>query len=333
MSYVCVKPITLLGNNYKPGELIRDGHILPTRERALLRTGCIAEVTGATEFPVAELVQVETGEEVTFSVPVIQEIDGDTAQVMSVPLTEGDMQQVFAIMQMNADEAAKAIKDVKSENILVVLHATDSRVTVKRAAKSQAEELLLDDKAILTNDQAKQRTCQQKARKYQKRRSQQNTRKRPKHRQKGKVMPHEKTYTYNPEKIGEQGVDRMRFELGDTMVEGAEETSALSNEEYTAIIAAKKTWKRAKLAALESIMRRFGMEVNTTVGPLKLEMQARAEFWRKQYEQLKKSVEPTRYQRPEKLLRNRAQTEAIIFMVVCTIMCTQRRRGRARSFI
>ena len=91
-----------------------------------------------------------------------------------------------------------------------------------------------------------------------------------------------KTYTYNPEKIGEQGVDRMRFELGDTMVEGAEETSALSNEEYTAIIAAKKTWKRAKLAALESIMRRFGMEVNTTVGPLKLEMQARAEFWRKQ---------------------------------------------------
>lgn len=33
----------------------------------------------------------------------------------------------------------------------------------------------------------KQRTCQQKARKYQKRRSQQNTRKRPKHRQKKAV--------------------------------------------------------------------------------------------------------------------------------------------------
>lgn len=155
MSYVCVKPITLLGNNYKPGELIQDGHILPSRERALVRTGCIAEVTGSTELPVAELVQVKAGEEVTFSVPVVQESDGDTAQVMGVPLTEGDMQQVFAIMQMNADEAAKAIKDVKSENILVVLHATDSRVTVKRAAKSQAEELLLDDKAILTNDQAK----------------------------------------------------------------------------------------------------------------------------------------------------------------------------------
>ena len=47
MSYVCVKPITLLGNNYKPGELIQDGHILPSRERALVRTGCIAAVIHA----------------------------------------------------------------------------------------------------------------------------------------------------------------------------------------------------------------------------------------------------------------------------------------------
>ncbi len=79
----------------------------------------------------------------------------------------------------------------------------------------------------------------------------------------------------------------MRFEIGDTMVEGERETSALSDEEYAAIIAAKPSWKRAKLGILESIMRRFGMEVNTTVGPLKLEMQARAEFWKKQYDQLK----------------------------------------------
>lgn len=141
MSYVCVKPITLLGTAYMPGDMIRDGHILPTRERALLRTGCIAEVTGAAELPVAELVQVETGEEVTFSVPVIQEIDGDTAQVMGVPLTEGDVQHIFSIMQMNAEEAAKAVKDVKNENVLIVLHAADSRNTVKKAAKSQAKAL------------------------------------------------------------------------------------------------------------------------------------------------------------------------------------------------
>lgn len=141
MNYVCVKPITLFGNDYKPGELIQEGHILPARVRALVLTGCIAEVTGNTELPVAELVQVETGEEVTFSVPVVQESDGDTAQVMGVPLTEGEVQHIFSIMQMTVEEAAKAVKDVTSENVLIVLHAADSRNTVKKAAKSQAETL------------------------------------------------------------------------------------------------------------------------------------------------------------------------------------------------
>lgn len=32
-----------------------------------------------------------------------------------------------------------------------------------------------------------------------------------------------RTYTYDPSKIQENGKDRMRFELGDTMVEGEAE--------------------------------------------------------------------------------------------------------------
>lgn len=51
------------------------------------------------------------------------------------------MYGIFSIMQMNAEEAAKAVKDVTNENVLIVLHAADSRNTVKKAAKSQAEAL------------------------------------------------------------------------------------------------------------------------------------------------------------------------------------------------
>ena len=86
-------------------------------------------------------------------------------------------------------------------------------------------------------------------------------------------------YLQSGEKIGEQGVDRMRFELGDTMVEGENRKPALCATKNTRpSLRQEKTWKRAKLAALESIMRRFGMEVNTTVGPLKLEMRAARNF-------------------------------------------------------
>lgn len=44
------------------------------------------------------------------------------------------------------------------------------------------------------------------------------------------------TYTYDASKIAEHGLDQMRFELGDTMVDGGVETCALSDQEYKAVI-------------------------------------------------------------------------------------------------
>ena len=98
-------------------------------------------------------------------------------------------------------------------------------------------------------------------------------------------------YTYNLEKLGEPGKDRMRFELGDTMVEGLSDTTALTDEEIQAAIQAHpKSWKRAKLMLLESICRRFAYEVDTKTGPMWLYMQERAKAWREDYEKLKKEV-------------------------------------------
>ena len=54
-----------------------------------------------------------------------------------------------------------------------------------------------------------------------------------------------KTYTYDPAKINENGKDRMRFELGDTMVEGGAETCALTDEEYNAIIGGIRAMEKA----------------------------------------------------------------------------------------
>ena len=39
------------------------------------------------------------------------------------------------------------------------------------------------------------------------------------------------TYAYDPSKLAERGKDLMRFELGDTMVEGGQDTCALCDEE------------------------------------------------------------------------------------------------------
>lgn len=98
-------------------------------------------------------------------------------------------------------------------------------------------------------------------------------------------------YTYEPSKVTEYGKDRMRFELGDTMVEGQADTTALTDQEIQAAIDAyPKKWKRAKLMLLESLCRRFAYEVNTKTGPLTLTFSDRAKLWREDYEALKKEV-------------------------------------------
>lgn len=99
------------------------------------------------------------------------------------------------------------------------------------------------------------------------------------------------SYTYDPGKLAEPGMDRMRFELGDTMVEGLSDTTALTDEEIQAAIDIyPESWKRAKLMLLEGLCRRFAYEANTKTGPLTLELQERAKLWRADYEKLKKEV-------------------------------------------
>lgn len=100
-----------------------------------------------------------------------------------------------------------------------------------------------------------------------------------------------KTYEYDPAKIKDNGKDRMRFELGDTMTEGGSDTCALTDEEIEAALDLyPERFKRAKLALLESICRRLSYEVNTTEGPVKLELLSRARLWREDYEALKKEL-------------------------------------------
>lgn len=100
------------------------------------------------------------------------------------------------------------------------------------------------------------------------------------------------TYTYNPENVSEFGMDRMRFELGDVMVDGGSATSALTDAEINAALTAyPKSWKRAKLMLLESLFRRFSYEVDMRTGPLTLSLGERAKQWKKDYDDLKKEID------------------------------------------
>ena len=98
-------------------------------------------------------------------------------------------------------------------------------------------------------------------------------------------------FSYDPSKIGEPGLDRMRFELGDVFVEEPEKSAYLSDEEISVVIESSSTWKRAKLRLIETILRRFSYEVDTKVAEADWKLHQRVDAWKTEYNRLKSEVD------------------------------------------
>lgn len=98
------------------------------------------------------------------------------------------------------------------------------------------------------------------------------------------------TYTYDPSKITNNGRDRMRFELGDTIVDMGAITSPLSDEEYDAVLSMYPNWKRAKLECLKAIAMKLSFEVDTSTEGLSYSLNQRADRWREMLKEAKKEV-------------------------------------------
>ena len=95
------------------------------------------------------------------------------------------------------------------------------------------------------------------------------------------------TYSYNPTKASENGLDKMRLELGDTTFAPGELTAALSDEEYLALINTHKKWQKAKIACLRAILMRFSHQVNTSISGVSYSFAERVKFWKELYEEEK----------------------------------------------
>lgn len=104
-------------------------------------------------------------------------------------------------------------------------------------------------------------------------------------------MPVEKKYTYDPNSIMDGGIDQMRFELGDTVVDMGELSSPLCDQEYQAIL--KKhghNWRMARYVCLKAIVMKLSYEVNTSVGGLSYSLAERYKNWKAMLDEEKKSL-------------------------------------------
>ena len=133
--YIALKPITLSGVAYAAGDSIPADAVLPSRVPALIRTKSIARANEHT-VKAQETPQNDTNDFGGVNLP-IQTENG----VLELPASGEDIVKAVEVMQMNAEDAAKAVGDIESETALIIIDACESRKTVKTAVKARAEEL------------------------------------------------------------------------------------------------------------------------------------------------------------------------------------------------
>ena len=100
-----------------------------------------------------------------------------------------------------------------------------------------------------------------------------------------------RSFTYDGAQIADSGINQMRFELGDVLVEEPDKTALLTDEEITAMITAfPHSWRRAKFELIKSVLYRFAPEVDTKSGPVQWSLSQRYAQWKALYEELKKEL-------------------------------------------
>ena len=100
----------------------------------------------------------------------------------------------------------------------------------------------------------------------------------------------EPTYSYDPTLAQDGGLNQMRFELGDTVLDLGPITSPLCDEEYNAILAKHGKWRTAKIRCLEAIVMKLAYEVNTSLDGLSYSLNDRYNRWRKMLDDEKKAA-------------------------------------------
>lgn len=95
--------------------------------------------------------QEQVDEMIQSAVAELKPFDSDNAgftvtvneggNVTAVSCSAEDVQSVVDVLQMNAEDGAKAVASVKSDSVLILLHALDTRATVKKAAQKQHDTL------------------------------------------------------------------------------------------------------------------------------------------------------------------------------------------------
>lgn len=95
------------------------------------------------------------------------------------------------------------------------------------------------------------------------------------------------TYTYDPTKLKGSTISRVRFELGDILVDGGAETCMLCDEEIQAVLNETPKFKRVLYKLADAVCMRLSYETDWQDDGTRFSLNQRAERWMKLRDRLK----------------------------------------------
>lgn len=143
--YACIKPCTFGGVAYQVGDAIPSEAVLPSRERALIKQGFIAPAADTQAL-------LQENKTLKAKVEAFQKNAANEPESIVIPITAkggvlelvatpDDIVKAVATMQLNAEEAAKAVGEIETEEALILIDALDQRKTVKTAIAERIKEI------------------------------------------------------------------------------------------------------------------------------------------------------------------------------------------------
>lgn len=130
--FIALKPCMFAGHEFVAGETVPTEIVDVRAVKRLKQQRILAEADGETQ---TVTVQAPAGKPL-FTVPVLAD-----NSVLPVELPAEDLETLFMVLQKNANDAGDIVAEQTNKDLLLCIHALDSRKTVKSLAKERATEL------------------------------------------------------------------------------------------------------------------------------------------------------------------------------------------------
>lgn len=135
MPYVALKPCCFAGHRFRIGDNIPGEMIHPGSANNLVKMGVIAERAGE-DTPDAAPEATPVNEAAAITVAIHAE-EGD----LPLELTQEGLQAVVDVLTSDVKDAEPVIAALNDGDALILLHATDTRKSIKTAAEARAKAL------------------------------------------------------------------------------------------------------------------------------------------------------------------------------------------------